>query len=157
MSDISSNFLSSQTLSPKESIWALHCRSMLLWNFSNRLRKDHSRANGEDEGQLALKASAEAQAILDLLDMHTCRLDVELLSLSREYLYGCVHMGLDLRITFDLLLRSTQMMITQWFRRFVRSSDKCVIKYLTCCLQRSRSAQWCQYATGQPATGRSMV
>jgi hypothetical protein len=128
MSAISSGYLSPQTLSPKESIWALYCRSMLLWNFSNRLRKDDSRANGEDEGQLALKASSEAQGILDLFDMHTCELDPELLSISREYLYGYVQAKLDLQMVFDPTLHRTQMMITQWFRRFVRSSDKCVIK-----------------------------
>ena len=52
---------------------------MLLWNFSNRLRKDHSRTSGEDEGQLALRASAEAQAIpcrlLQLHGWHPARVD----------------------------------------------------------------------------------
>ena len=78
--------LPNQTLSAKESIWSLYCRSMLLWNFSTRLQASSLNSNQAD-GELALKASAEAQAILTVLDVHKCRLNLELVSISREYLY----------------------------------------------------------------------
>jgi hypothetical protein len=60
---------------------------MLLWNFSTRLRVNSLENSNEAEGQLALKASAEAQSILAILDVHNCRLNLELQSTSREYLY----------------------------------------------------------------------
>ncbi|KAL0957013.1 hypothetical protein HGRIS_003114 [Hohenbuehelia grisea] len=85
--------------SPKESVWALYCRSMLLWNFCNRLRKEV--CTEEEKAEFALEAWAEAQAIEDSLDMHTCNLDTSLIYLSREHVFN------------------TRMLVTQSLRRFV--------------------------------------
>ncbi|KAG1751431.1 uncharacterized protein EDB91DRAFT_1105483 [Suillus paluster] len=83
--------------SPKDSIWALYCRSMLLWNFcTTRLRKNVF-SSGET-AELALEAWTETLEIQDALDIHTCNLDMALLYMCREYVYN------------------TQIMITQILR-----------------------------------------
>jgi hypothetical protein len=71
--------------SPKESVWALYCRSMLLWSFCNRLR---SRSGDNDEmAELIFDAWAETQALQDSLKMHDCNLDTAVIYLCREYIY----------------------------------------------------------------------
>jgi len=73
--------------SPKDSIWALYCRSMLLWNFcTTRLRKNtYSR---ENTSELALESWRETQEIQSALESHTCNLDMALLYMCREYVYN---------------------------------------------------------------------
>jgi hypothetical protein len=71
MDRVSPIYRSSDSLSPKESVSALYCRSMLLWNFCSRLRTDPS--NSEDMGEIALDAWAETQSIQDSLDAHVCQ------------------------------------------------------------------------------------
>ncbi|KAG6335686.1 hypothetical protein ID866_3392 [Astraeus odoratus] len=72
--------------SPKDSIWALYCRSMLLWCFcTGRLRKNTFAS--EETSDLALQAWREAQEIEDALDMHTCNLDMALLYMCREFVF----------------------------------------------------------------------
>ncbi|KAG8214094.1 hypothetical protein J3R82DRAFT_10852 [Butyriboletus roseoflavus] len=73
--------------SPKDSIWALYCRSMLLWNFcTTRLRKNtYSR---ENTSELALESWQETLEIQNALDCHTCNLDMALLYMCREYVYN---------------------------------------------------------------------
>ncbi|KAH7911013.1 hypothetical protein BJ138DRAFT_1151604 [Hygrophoropsis aurantiaca] len=73
--------------SPKDSVWALYCRSMLLWNFcTTRLRKPIF--NDEDRVDNILEAWAETQYLQDALDAHTCNLDSALLYMCREYIYN---------------------------------------------------------------------
>src|ERR1700722_11880768 len=93
----------SHSLSPKESIWALYCRSMLLWNFCSRLRKDTCPES--EKAEYALEAWVETQAIQDSLDMHVCNLHPALTYMAREYIYKCV-----LRSLLDgaLLIKTTQ-------------------------------------------------
>ncbi|KIY48096.1 hypothetical protein FISHEDRAFT_43987, partial [Fistulina hepatica ATCC 64428] len=89
-------------ISPRESIWALYCRSMLLWNFCNRVPKegfDH-----EQKAEIAQEAWNEVQAIEDALDCHTCNLDTTLIYMTREYI-----------INADFL-RSTRLSVTQLLR-----------------------------------------
>jgi hypothetical protein len=76
-----------KTQSPRDSLWALYCRSMLLWNFcTTRLRKNtYSRENTSD---LALESWRETQEIQNALDSHTCNLDMTLLYMCREYVYN---------------------------------------------------------------------
>ncbi|KAF8444834.1 hypothetical protein L210DRAFT_3444273 [Boletus edulis BED1] len=76
-----------KTQSPKDSIWALYCRGMLLWNFcTTRLRKNaYSR---ENTSELALESWRETQEIQSALDSHTCNLDMALLYMCREYVYN---------------------------------------------------------------------
>lgn len=77
-------YLSSDSPSPKESIWALYCRSMLLWSFCNRSRfGDHTK---EEREELAYATWSEAQSIYDSLDTHTCNLDTAVIYLCREYI-----------------------------------------------------------------------
>ncbi|KAF9524627.1 hypothetical protein CPB83DRAFT_797695 [Crepidotus variabilis] len=82
-------------LSSKESIWALYCRSMLLWNFCNRFRVP---SREEERAEHAHEAFLEAQAIEDCLNLHTCNLDTSLIYTSREYIHN------------------TRMLVTQAFR-----------------------------------------
>ncbi|KAF9241857.1 hypothetical protein BU15DRAFT_87078 [Melanogaster broomeanus] len=73
--------------SPKDSIWALYCRSMLLSNFcTTRLRKNTF--SNDETSELALESWRETQEILDALDAHTCNLDMALLYMCREYVYN---------------------------------------------------------------------
>ncbi|KAL4078296.1 hypothetical protein V8B97DRAFT_1936553 [Scleroderma yunnanense] len=88
--------------SPKDSIWALYCRSMLLWNFCTiHLRKNSF--TGEESSDLALQAWRETQDIQDALDLHTCNLDVALLYMCREYVYRCVTLK-TFSLCFHILL-----------------------------------------------------
>ena len=84
MDRVSPLYRSSPSSSPKESVWALYCRSMLLWNFCVRLRNDQG--GDEDKAEFALEAWAETQTIQDSLDMHVCNLNTTLLYIAREYL-----------------------------------------------------------------------
>ena len=73
----------------KDSIWALYCRSMLLWNFCTiHLRKNTFAS--EEISDLALQAWRETQEIQDALDFHTCNIDMVLLYMCREYVYRFV-------------------------------------------------------------------
>lgn len=71
--------------SPKDSVWALYCRSMLLWTSCVR-RRDTSWST-EERANFAIQAWTETRIVQDALDMHTCNLDTAIMYLSREYLY----------------------------------------------------------------------
>lgn len=75
------------SLSTKESIWALYCRSMLLWNFCNRFRHP---SRDEERAEQAHEAFLEAQALEDALNVHSCNLDTGLIYTCREYLHKFV-------------------------------------------------------------------
>ncbi|TFK44027.1 hypothetical protein BDQ12DRAFT_717221 [Crucibulum laeve] len=83
---VSMCYRGSDSPSPKESVWALYCRSMLLWNFCNRFRDETM--NLEDKAENASEAWVEAQAIYDSLNMHNCNLDTTLIYMCREYIYN---------------------------------------------------------------------
>ncbi|KAI0074422.1 hypothetical protein K474DRAFT_1601483 [Panus rudis PR-1116 ss-1] len=72
--------------SPKDSIWALYCRSMLLWNSCVRQR-DQSWTTDE-RAKFAVNAWTETQAVQDALDAHNCNMDTSLMYVTREYLYN---------------------------------------------------------------------
>ncbi|KAF8814824.1 hypothetical protein BYT27DRAFT_7156612 [Phlegmacium glaucopus] len=86
----SPSYRASDYLSPKESVWALYCRCMLLWNFCNRFRQP-----GQDEqrAEQAHEAFLEAQAIEDSLNAHRCNLDTTLIYNSREYIHNFHGLG----------------------------------------------------------------
>jgi len=104
--------------SPKDSIWALYCRSMLLWNFcAIHLRKNTFAS--EVTSELALQAWRETQEMQGVIDLHTCNLDMVLLYMCREYVYRCESFSSRF---FILVLRnfySTQMIITSVLQRLV--------------------------------------
>ena len=83
----SSSYRAADSLSPKESVWALYCRCMLLWNFCNRFREP---SQEEERAEQAHEAFLEAQAIEDSLNAHRCNLDTTLIYNCREYIHKCV-------------------------------------------------------------------
>ncbi|KAJ3876443.1 hypothetical protein F5051DRAFT_411571 [Lentinula edodes] len=106
--------------SPKESVWALYCRSMLLWNYSNRLC-DQSESPSETNAELAQESWSESQAIQDSLEMHICNLDTALIYMTREYIYN------------------TRINLTQVFRRSVPAYNESRI------LNRRQAQDWLYY------------
>ncbi|KAF8069868.1 hypothetical protein FPV67DRAFT_1414189 [Lyophyllum atratum] len=99
---VSPTYRGSTSPSTKESVWALYCRSMLLWSFTNRLRT--STAPNDEKVELIYDAWAEAQSLQDSLRIHDCNLDTALIYMCREYVYN------------------TQITITQTLRRLVPPS-----------------------------------
>ncbi|KDQ55598.1 hypothetical protein JAAARDRAFT_133685 [Jaapia argillacea MUCL 33604] len=93
--------------SPKETIWALHCRSMLLWNSCLLLRDDT--ISHEERADLAWESWVEAGCIQDALDEHTCNVDTGLMYMCREFIYKYVSL--------------TRLSVTQTLRRLVPSSE----------------------------------
>lgn len=78
-------------MSPKDSIWALYCRVMLLWNFTTRLSGDA--LADRPRAEYAYEVWVETQSIQDALDMHVCNVDTALLYMCREFLYKCVSLS----------------------------------------------------------------
>ncbi|KAJ3480583.1 hypothetical protein NLJ89_g12271 [Agrocybe chaxingu] len=72
-------------LCAKESVYALFCRAMLLWNFCNRFREP---SRDEERAEQAQEAFLEAQAIEDALNAHRCNLDTTIMYTCREYLHN---------------------------------------------------------------------
>lgn len=81
---VSPSYRGDHSLSTKESVWALYCRSMLLWNFCNRFRIP---SQEEERAEQAHEAFLEAQSIEDSLTMHRCNLDTTLMYMCREYIH----------------------------------------------------------------------
>ncbi|KAF9552718.1 hypothetical protein CPC08DRAFT_714372 [Agrocybe pediades] len=72
-------------ITPKETVWALYCRSMLLWNFCNRFRQP---SQEEERAEQASEAFEEAQVLEDSLNAHRCNLDTTLIYTTREYIHN---------------------------------------------------------------------
>ncbi|KAI0784700.1 hypothetical protein C8Q75DRAFT_723967 [Abortiporus biennis] len=81
--------------SPKDSIWALYCRSMLLWN--SCIRQQDSTWSTDERAKFAIDAWLETQTVQEALDMHQCNLDTALMYVCREYLYNT-----RMTITYEL-------------------------------------------------------
>ncbi|KAJ3564619.1 hypothetical protein NP233_g8177 [Leucocoprinus birnbaumii] len=73
-------------LMPKESVWALYCRSMLLWNYCVSLKQEHTKV--DDKIEAFTNSVGEAQIIEDALNVHRCNLDTTIIYLTREYLFN---------------------------------------------------------------------
>ena len=71
--------------SPKQSVWALYCRSMLLWNSVQRL--DRLEADS-DKAEFAMSAWLEAADIQDALEAHSCQRDEHLMYMTREHVFN---------------------------------------------------------------------
>jgi hypothetical protein len=89
---ISPAYCSPKSPSPKESVWALFCRTLLLWNFCNRLLKrpgtsTRGQQQMEYEAEALQESWNEAQAIQDSLDMHECNYETAITYLCQEYIY----------------------------------------------------------------------
>ncbi|KAJ7260366.1 hypothetical protein B0H12DRAFT_1107906 [Mycena haematopus] len=88
---VSPAYRSPNSPSPKESVWALYCRSLLLWNFCNHiLMQPGPKAAHQIEAEAdALQESwNEAQAIQDSLEMHICNYETGVTYLCQEYIYN---------------------------------------------------------------------
>ena len=69
---------------PKESVWALYCRSMLLWNSCAEL--SHDNVSDADKAEFAMQAWLEADIIEDALNCHVCSAEQASLYVGRDYL-----------------------------------------------------------------------
>lgn len=67
--------------SPKDSVWALYCHSMLLCNFSTCLSSDSISSNMKAE--YTIEVWVETQSILDEVDTPVCNLHTALLYVLR--------------------------------------------------------------------------
>ncbi|KAH0589793.1 hypothetical protein H2248_005508 [Termitomyces sp. 'cryptogamus'] len=121
----------SSTSSTKESVWALYCRSMLLWNFTNQLRM--TVLPDDEKVELIYDAWSEAQSLQDSLRMHTCNLDTVLIYMSREYVYN------------------TQITITQTLRRLQGLGNGPPI------FKRKQAEEWLWYQDRVIRTVRSAI
>ena len=74
-------------------MWALYCRSMLLW--TSCVRQRDTSWTADERADFAIQAWTESGAIQDALGMHTCNLDTSIMYLAREYLYKCVRAWLS--------------------------------------------------------------
>ncbi|KAI0338268.1 hypothetical protein BDW22DRAFT_1415626 [Trametopsis cervina] len=93
-------------VSPKDSVWALYCRSMLLWTSCIRQREDTWTM--EDRATFAARAFVETGCIQDALEMHCCNADNSLMYLTREYIYNT-----RMTITYELRRRLQDIDNTQ--------------------------------------------
>jgi hypothetical protein len=84
---VSPAYRSPNSPSPKESVWALYCRSLLLWNFCNRLVSQSGPNQTEAEADALQESWNEAQAIQDSLEIHVCNYETGVTYLCQEYIY----------------------------------------------------------------------
>nr|QWQ79357.1 Zn 2Cys6 transcription factor [Sanghuangporus sanghuang] len=97
--------------SPKQSIWALYCRSMLLWNSCLHLRK---LASDSDKAEFSVNAWLEAADIEDALDAHHCSSESHLMYMTREHIFNT-------RIAVSYEFRRLQNVDTGTMPKFNRS------------------------------------
>ncbi|KAG6844662.1 hypothetical protein H0H87_005030 [Tephrocybe sp. NHM501043] len=72
--------------SSKDTIWALHDRSFLLWHSCTRMRSD-MRASDDAKAHFAVKTWLEADALEAALNKHTCRIERQFIFQAREYIF----------------------------------------------------------------------
>ncbi|KAH9020844.1 hypothetical protein EDB85DRAFT_1895962 [Lactarius pseudohatsudake] len=70
--------------SGKDSVWALYCRSMLLWNCTVRFWDE--RLSTEDRTRVACAAFVETRVVEEALDAHVCNIDTALIYMCREFI-----------------------------------------------------------------------
>ncbi|KAG6910688.1 hypothetical protein DXG01_008732 [Tephrocybe rancida] len=79
----------SSSHSSKDTIWALHDRSFLLWHGCTRMRND-TRATDDVKAHFAVKTWLEADALEAALNKHTCRIERQFIFQAREYIFNNV-------------------------------------------------------------------
>lgn len=70
----------------RNSMWALHCRTMLLWHSCVRMRHDSITSDGE-KAQYGIAAWQQVEILENALNGHTCGLERSFLFQAREYLF----------------------------------------------------------------------
>uniref|UniRef100_A0A8H7XLV5 Zn(2)-C6 fungal-type domain-containing protein n=1 Tax=Psilocybe cubensis TaxID=181762 RepID=A0A8H7XLV5_PSICU len=73
--------------SPKDTVWALHDRSFLLWHGCIRMR-GNTRATDNDKAEFAMKAWLEADSLEQALNRHTCAIERAFIFQAREYIFN---------------------------------------------------------------------
>lgn len=70
-------------------MWALHCRSLLLWNscFLHLGEAARVESGVDDPADFAVEAWQEVQATEDALQSHACNSNVALRYMAFEYLH----------------------------------------------------------------------
>ncbi|KAI0249633.1 hypothetical protein BJV78DRAFT_1155707 [Lactifluus subvellereus] len=71
-------------LSGKDTVWALYCRSMLLWNCTVRFWDE--RLTTEERTRIACAVYVETRVVEDALDAHICNIDTALIYMCREFI-----------------------------------------------------------------------
>jgi hypothetical protein len=74
------------TMSGKNTVWALYLRAMLLWNVCVRMRQDASISHF-DKRDFAMRAWIETEAIEEALQWHTCSVEKAFVFHGREILF----------------------------------------------------------------------
>ncbi|CCM03520.1 uncharacterized protein FIBRA_05654 [Fibroporia radiculosa] len=80
------SLMSSSNFSPKESVWALYMRSLLLWNSCVRMYNDLSVSDAE-KGRFVADTWQEIDTIEQLLSRHKCNIERTFMFVSRDYLF----------------------------------------------------------------------
>ncbi|KAI0045994.1 hypothetical protein FA95DRAFT_1494741 [Auriscalpium vulgare] len=70
--------------SGKDTVWALFCRSLLLWNVCVRFQDES--IHMDRKVQLAIQTFVEIGAVERLLDTHICNIDTALIYMCREFI-----------------------------------------------------------------------
>ncbi|KAH9969311.1 hypothetical protein BGW80DRAFT_1335542 [Lactifluus volemus] len=70
--------------SGKDTVWALYCRSMLLWNCTVRFWDES--LSTEERTRIACAAFVETHVLEDALDAHICNIDTALIYMCREFI-----------------------------------------------------------------------
>ncbi|KAF7782921.1 transcriptional regulator family: Fungal Specific TF [Agaricus bisporus var. burnettii] len=114
----------------KESVWALHCRSMLLWSFCMSVKENQIPV--DDKIEAFTQSIGEAQLIEDALNVHHCNIDTTIINLTREYLFNIqLLVANEVRITVAGLTRSGRPGIlynTKHVQEWVRSQQGAIQK-----------------------------
>lgn len=70
--------------SGKDTVWALYCRSMLLWNSCTHFQDEN--LTGDEKAKIAIAVYTETRAVEQALDAHICNLDTALIYMCREFI-----------------------------------------------------------------------
>ncbi|KAI0319115.1 hypothetical protein OF83DRAFT_1170514 [Amylostereum chailletii] len=68
----------------KDTVWALYCRSMLIWNCCTRFQDE--RLESDAKAQLGVAVFVETREVEQALDAHSCNIDTALTYMCREFI-----------------------------------------------------------------------
>ncbi|THH18643.1 hypothetical protein EW146_g2361 [Bondarzewia mesenterica] len=68
----------------KDTVWALYCRSMLLWNCCVRFQDET--LTSDQKTQIAITVFVETRVVEQALDAHICNIDTALIYMCREFI-----------------------------------------------------------------------
>nr|BCA90180.1 hypothetical protein PC_1229 [Pleurotus citrinopileatus] len=115
----------------KDTIWALHDRTFLLWHSCMRMRGDPYASNAQ-KAQFAISAWLEADLLEQALSRHTCNLERAYIFQGREYLFN------------------TRMCVSYEFSRYI----PLVTSGVTAMFNRNKAEEWLRH---QSAVARRVM